>query len=124
MYSKAIDQIRDSPILYNNRALSYIKFGLYKRAIIDCDFVINKLDEKNLRSWLYRAQGYYLLEEQRAYEKSVSEARKNNPKDLEFIDKIVEAIEGRNKTSAAEGEEEIAEEIAAFDDVISQSSAE
>ena len=121
MYSKAIDQIRDSPILYNNRALSYIKFGLYKRAIIDCDFVINKLDEKNLRAWLYRAQGYYLLEEKRTYEKSITEAKKCNPKDLELIDKIVEVIEGRNKQ---EDGEEITEEIAAFDDVVSQSSNE
>jgi tetratricopeptide repeat protein 12 len=31
MYSKAIDQVRDSPILYNNRALSYIRLSLFKR---------------------------------------------------------------------------------------------
>lgn len=26
MYSKAIDHVKDSPILYNNRALTYIRF--------------------------------------------------------------------------------------------------
>uniref|UniRef100_A0A182PIP8 TPR_REGION domain-containing protein n=1 Tax=Anopheles epiroticus TaxID=199890 RepID=A0A182PIP8_9DIPT len=95
MYSKAIDQIRDSPILYNNRALAYIRIELYKRAIIDCDFVISKLDEKNLRSWIFRAQGYYRLGEMKAYEKSVAEARKHNPRELSYIDRIVREIEGK-----------------------------
>lgn len=94
MYSKAIDQVRDSPILYNNRALSYIRLALYKRAIIDCDWVLNKLDEKNLRSWLYRAKAYYLLDEKRLYEKSIVEAKKHHPKEISYIEKIVTDIEG------------------------------
>uniref|UniRef100_A0A182WWC2 TPR_REGION domain-containing protein n=1 Tax=Anopheles quadriannulatus TaxID=34691 RepID=A0A182WWC2_ANOQN len=98
MYSKAIDQIRDSPILYNNRALAYIRIELYKRAIIDCDFVLSKLDEKNLRSWIFRAQGYYRLGEMKAYEKSVAEARKHNPRELPYIDRIVREIEGKAAT--------------------------
>ncbi|ETN57936.1 hypothetical protein AND_010490 [Anopheles darlingi] len=101
MYSKAIDQIRDSPILYNNRALAYIRLELYKRAIIDCDFVISKLDEKNLRSWIFRAQGYYRLGETKAYEKSVAEARKHNPRELSYIDRIVREIEGKAAVPAA-----------------------
>lgn len=115
MYTKAIDQVKDSPVLYNNRALTYIRsvwqgkkpnfvltliaklifkfrLGLYKKAVIDADFVIQKLDEKNVRSWLYRAKSYYLLEETRDFEKSVNEAKKNNPKDLEFIEKTVANI--------------------------------
>jgi tetratricopeptide repeat protein 12 len=94
MYSKAIDQVRDSPILYNNRALSFIRLSLFKRAIIDCDFVINKLDEKNLRAWLYRAKAYYLLDEKRLYEKCIFEAKKHHPKELSYIGKIVIEIEG------------------------------
>lgn len=66
--------------------------GLYKKAIIDVDFVLQKLDEKNLRSWLYRAKGYYFLDEQRDFEKSISEAKKNNPKELYFIEKVVAEI--------------------------------
>jgi tetratricopeptide (TPR) repeat protein len=93
MYTKALDQVRDSPILYNNRALSYIRLSLYKRAIIDCDFVINKLDEKNLRSWLYRAKAYFSLGETRLYEKCVQEAKKHHPKELGYIDKIIAEIE-------------------------------
>lgn len=28
MYSKAIDHVKDSPVLYNNRALTYIRYVL------------------------------------------------------------------------------------------------
>lgn len=93
IYNKAIDLIRDSPILYNNRALCYIRLQLYKRAIIDCDFVLNKLDEKNLRGWVYRAKGYYLLGERRNYEKSITEAKKSNPKELKVIEEMQAEIE-------------------------------
>lgn len=92
MYTKAIDHVKDSPVLYNNRALTYIRLGLYKKAVIDADFVLQKLDEKNVRSWLYRAKSYFLLGETRDFEKSVNEAKKNNPKDLEFIEKTVANI--------------------------------
>lgn len=93
LYSKALDQVRDSPILWNNRALCYIRLSLFKRAVIDCDFVLNKLDEKNLRSWLYRAKAYYSLGEKRLYEKSIQEAKKHHPKELNYIDKIIAEIE-------------------------------
>lgn len=96
MYSKAIDHVKDSSVLYNNRALTYIKLGLPKKAIIDVDFVIQKLDEKNVRSWLYRANGYHMLGEMRDFEKSVNEAKKNNPKELEFIEKAVAQILNAN----------------------------
>lgn len=132
MYSKAIDQVRDSPILYNNRALSYIRLSLFKRgkkifksflnrfyiqvlsfvlfdspAIIDCDFVLNKLDEKNLRAWLYRAKAYYLLDEMRLYEKSIFEAKKHHPKEIAYIEKIVKEIEGpEEEIEPSEGDED------------------
>lgn len=67
--------------------------GLYKKAIIDVDFVLQKLDEKNIQSWIYRAKGYYLLDEVRDFEKSINEAKKNNPKQLEFIEKCVRNIQ-------------------------------
>lgn len=92
LYTKSLDQVKDNYVVYNNRALTYIRMGLYKRAIIDCDFVIQKLDEKNLRSWLYRASAYYALGETRDFDKSINEAKKNNPKELEYIEEVVEFI--------------------------------
>ncbi|XP_055907314.1 tetratricopeptide repeat protein 12 [Eupeodes corollae] len=89
MFTKAIDHVKDSPILYNNRALSYMKLKVHKRAIIDCDYVINKLDDKNLRAWLYRAAAYYKLGDEKNFETSIKWAKKNNSKELETIEKFV-----------------------------------
>ncbi|XP_065366905.1 sperm-associated antigen 1 [Calliphora vicina] len=90
MYTKAIDHVKDSPILYNNRALSYMKLKNYKRAIMDCDYVLNKLEEKNLRSWLYRAAAYKRCGDEKNYETSIKLARKNNPKKADYIDDFLE----------------------------------
>lgn len=70
----------------------FLRLKAYKRAIIDCDFVLQKLDEKNLRSWLCRANGFYMLGEMRDFDKSINEAKKNNPKEIEYIEKVVERI--------------------------------
>lgn len=75
--------------------------GLYKRAINDSDFVLQKLDEKNLRSWLYRANGYYLLGEISDFEKSIIEAKKSNPKELLYIEKAVTAIQATTTENTA-----------------------
>lgn len=100
LYTKAIDHVKDSPVLYNNRALTYTRLGLYKKAIIDADFVLQKLDEKNLRAWLFRAQAYYLLGESRDYRKSINEAKKCNPKKLEYIQSVVVKIESDKQENA------------------------
>lgn len=111
MYTKALDQIKDSSVLYTNRALTYIKYftikqiyiqskllsftlrlGVFKRAIIDCDFVLQKLDEKNMRAWIYRAMGYYKMGEMDDFEKSIAEAKKGNPKELAYIESAVAII--------------------------------
>lgn len=108
-YNKAIDTVRDSPILYNNRALAFLHIGLYKRAIIDCDFVLDKLDDKNLRAWLCRAKGYYNLNEIRNYERSIAEAKKLNPKDVGYIEEIVNNIEGEKLQPESDNSSEVSE---------------
>ncbi|KAH8381654.1 hypothetical protein KR093_010282 [Drosophila rubida] len=92
MYSQAIENIKDSPILYINRALCFIKLGNFKRAIVDCDFVLNKLDEKNLRAWLYRAMAYKSLNDEPNYENCIKYVRKYHSKQLEFIDAFIEKM--------------------------------
>lgn len=74
--------------------VSDISFGIYKRAIVDCDFVLNKLDEKYLRAWIYRANAFYMLGELVDYEKSIAEARKHNNKEIQYIDNCVLEITG------------------------------
>ncbi|XP_067641717.1 tetratricopeptide repeat protein 12 [Eurosta solidaginis] len=92
MYTKAIEHVKDSPILYNNRALCYLKLRNSKRAIIDADYVINKLDEKNLRAWLYRAAAYMRLGDEKNYETSIKFAKKNNSKEIEYITAFQEKL--------------------------------
>ncbi|KAH8271235.1 hypothetical protein KR018_002057 [Drosophila ironensis] len=92
MYTEGIDNIRDSHILYVNRALCFIKLGRFKRGIVDCDFVLNKLDEKNMRAWLYRAMAYKGLEDEANFENCVKYARKFNSKQMEFIDEFLEKM--------------------------------
>ncbi|TDG52014.1 hypothetical protein AWZ03_001684 [Drosophila navojoa] len=92
MYSQALENIKDSPILYINRSLSYIKLSQFKRAIIDCDFVLNKLDEKNMRAWLYRAMAYKGLNDEASYDNCIRYVRKYHSKQLEFIDSFIEKM--------------------------------
>ncbi|XP_002012588.3 tetratricopeptide repeat protein 12 [Drosophila mojavensis] len=92
MYSQALENIKDSPVLYINRSLSYIKLSQFKRAIIDCDFVLNKLDEKNMRAWLYRAMAYKGLNDEASYDNCIKYVRKYHSKQLEFIDSFIEKM--------------------------------
>ncbi|XP_043655717.1 tetratricopeptide repeat protein 12 [Drosophila teissieri] len=92
MYTEAIENIRDSHILYINRALCFIKSGKFKQGIVDCDFVLNKLDEKNLRAWMYRAMAYKGLNDESNFENCVKYARKFNSKQMDFIDDFLKKL--------------------------------
>ncbi|XP_020814610.1 tetratricopeptide repeat protein 12 [Drosophila serrata] len=92
-YGKAIVKIKDSAITYNNRALCYIKLRNYKRALMDCQYVIEKLQETNLRAWLYQATVYKRLKNTEKFEESVAKAREHNPKQLAYIDKYIKQLE-------------------------------
>lgn len=63
---------------------------------MDCDHVVNKLDEKNLRGWLYRALAYMKLEDTANYNVSVQMAYKNNNKQKDEIDEFLEKIKTEN----------------------------
>ncbi|XP_017020661.1 tetratricopeptide repeat protein 12 [Drosophila kikkawai] len=92
-YGKAIEKIKDSAITYNNRALCYIKLRNYKRALQDCQHILEKLHETNLRAWLYRATVYKRLNDTENFEESVAKAREHNPKQLAYIDKYIKQME-------------------------------
>ncbi|XP_030374664.1 tetratricopeptide repeat protein 12 [Scaptodrosophila lebanonensis] len=91
-YNKGLEYIKDTPVLYANRALCYIKQRNYKLAIMDCDYVINKLDPRCLRAWLYRAGAFKRSGDEKAFEESVYQARKLNSKEKEFIDNFLEKM--------------------------------
>jgi len=50
----------------------------FKLGIMDCDYVIAKLDGNYVRAWLYRAAAYKRLNDEANYEDSVSQARRLN----------------------------------------------
>ncbi|XP_039495601.1 tetratricopeptide repeat protein 12 [Drosophila santomea] len=92
-YDKAILKIKDSAITYCNRALCYIKLQSYKRALKDCQFVLEKLQETHLRAWLYQAHAYKGLKQDDKFEESVAKAREHNPKQVAYIDKYIKQLE-------------------------------
>lgn len=69
-----------------------LRLGNYRRAVMDCDHVVNKLDEKNLRGWLYRALAYKKLDDTYNYDVSVEMAYKTNNKQREQIDEFIEKM--------------------------------
>ncbi|XP_033165005.1 tetratricopeptide repeat protein 12 [Drosophila mauritiana] len=91
-YSKGIQYIKDSPVLYVNRALCFIKLREFKLGIIDCDYVLAKIDEQYLRAWLYRAAAYKRLNDEPNFEYSIDRARRFNRSEADFIDEFLDKM--------------------------------
>ncbi|CAG9853580.1 unnamed protein product [Phyllotreta striolata] len=89
LYNKAIQQIKDSPLLYNNRALTCIKLKLYDKAENDLVEWALHLNEDSLKSWLLLAKVHYLQNKMQDYEKDIKEALNRNPERKEFIEDYV-----------------------------------
>lgn len=65
-YNRAIDQVKDNPMLYCDRALTNIKLGNYDKVFTDCDWAI-RLNEKSFKARLYKAKAHKELEEMDKY---------------------------------------------------------
>ncbi|XP_030757824.1 tetratricopeptide repeat protein 12-like [Sitophilus oryzae] len=75
LYNKAIDQIKDSVTLYNNRALTYIKLGFLDKAKHDLTEWALRINGDCLKSWLLLAKVNFLDKKTKEYENSVFEAK-------------------------------------------------
>nr|XP_017009065.2 LOW QUALITY PROTEIN: tetratricopeptide repeat protein 12 [Drosophila takahashii] len=91
-YTKGLEYIKDTPVLYVNRAMCSIKMRELKHSIMDCDYVLTHVDERYLRAWLYRAAAYKRLNDETNYEKSVDQARRLNRSQAEFIEDFLEKM--------------------------------
>ncbi|XP_017083566.2 tetratricopeptide repeat protein 12 [Drosophila eugracilis] len=91
-YTKGLQYIKDSPVLYVNRAMCFIKMREFKLGILDCDYVLTKLDECYLRAWLYRGAAYKRLNDEANYEYSIEQARQSNRPEAAFIDEFLEKM--------------------------------
>ncbi|XP_076242083.1 tetratricopeptide repeat protein 12 [Calliopsis andreniformis] len=86
-YTKAIEQRKDSTVLWNNRALSYIHLELFEKALADCEWAL-KINEKNLKALLNSAKCYKYLNNEIKYKECIQLARKRNPHFNKFIDEF------------------------------------
>lgn len=83
-YTKAIEQRKDSALLWNNRAISYIQLGLYEKALHDCDWAL-KVNENSVKALLNGAKCHKRLREYNKAEEFIKRARESNPHLIDFI---------------------------------------
>ncbi|KAH8271198.1 hypothetical protein KR018_001189 [Drosophila ironensis] len=93
-YSKAIQYVADSPVLYCNRALAKIKKREYKLALFDLDYVLFKLDPIHLKAWLYRAGALLRLNNESESQVAIANAKLFNrsKKDQQYIEYFLEKL--------------------------------
>uniref|UniRef100_A0A6P4FRA4 Tetratricopeptide repeat protein 12 n=1 Tax=Drosophila rhopaloa TaxID=1041015 RepID=A0A6P4FRA4_DRORH len=91
-YTKGLEYIKDTPVLYVNRAMCYIKLREFKLSYMDCDYVIANVDQNYLRAWLYRAVAYKRLNDEANCEYSIDQARRLNRSEAAFIDEFVDKM--------------------------------
>jgi len=70
--------VKDSCLLYTNRALTCLNLSLYSRVISDCEWA-HKLNEKSLKAWLYKARAYHEMGEEDKACDCLKEAESRNP---------------------------------------------
>ncbi|KYQ53066.1 Tetratricopeptide repeat protein 12 [Trachymyrmex zeteki] len=91
-YSKALEQRKDSAVLWNNRALSYVNLGLFEKALHDCEWTL-KLNASNLKALLNSAKCYMHLRNREKSKECIQIAKEKNPHFNKFIDEFQENIE-------------------------------
>ncbi|XP_049789307.1 tetratricopeptide repeat protein 12-like [Schistocerca nitens] len=90
LYNKAIDQVKDSGILYTNRATTLLKLGLYSRAVDDCEWAL-RVNRDNLRAWLLKAKAHHFLEQTEEKAECLREARERHPSSGNTITEYMES---------------------------------
>ncbi|XP_034486210.1 tetratricopeptide repeat protein 12-like [Drosophila innubila] len=88
-YTKGLNYINDSPVLFVNRSLCNIKKHEYKRALLDLDHVLNHLDGCCLQAWLYKAGTLKRMNNEAGYEECVDNARRFNSPSLKYIENFL-----------------------------------
>lgn len=90
-FSKALEQRKDSSVLWNNRALSYMHLGLFEKALHDCEWAL-KVNNSNLKALLNSAKCYINLGNKEKSKEYIQIAKERNPHFNKFINGIVEYI--------------------------------
>ncbi|KAG7210013.1 hypothetical protein KM043_011593 [Ampulex compressa] len=90
-YSKAIELRKDSSVLWNNRALSYINLGLFEFALHDCEWAL-KVNNSNLKALLNSAKCYKHLGNEDKFEEFIQLANERNRHFSKFINDFKETL--------------------------------
>lgn len=83
-FTKALEHRKDSSVLWNNRALSYMKLSLYEKALEDCEWAL-KINESNLKALLNSAKCHCQLKNDEECRKYIKFARERNPNFNNYI---------------------------------------
>lgn len=90
-FSKALEQRKDSTVLWNNRALSHMRLGLFEKALHDFTWAL-KVNDCNLKALLNSAKCYMHLRNREKSRQYIQMAKDKNPHFNKFINGIVEYI--------------------------------
>ncbi|KAI5749037.1 hypothetical protein M8J76_004183 [Diaphorina citri] len=91
-YDKAIEQIRDSAVLYTNRALTLLHLQLYDPVLPDCDKAL-RLDEDNMKAHLYKARAMHSLGQREKAKEYVKELVEKYPTRRKLVENYTQAFE-------------------------------
>ncbi|EDW59404.1 tetratricopeptide repeat protein 12 [Drosophila virilis] len=91
-YTKGLEYIDDSKVLFVNRSLCHIKKRDYQRALIDLDYVLLHLDGRCLRAWLYRAGALKRMNNEDDYQRCLDNARRLNIAQVKYIEYFIEKM--------------------------------
>ncbi|XP_014484013.1 PREDICTED: tetratricopeptide repeat protein 12-like [Dinoponera quadriceps] len=90
-FSKALEQRKDSSVIWNNRALSYMRLGLFEKALHDCEWAL-KVNDSNVKALLNSAKCHTHLGNTEKSREYIRTAKERNPHFNKFIEGIVECI--------------------------------
>ncbi|KAG5880427.1 hypothetical protein JTB14_013202 [Gonioctena quinquepunctata] len=102
LYNKAIEQIKDSCLLYNNRAITCIYLKLYEKAKEDLKWAL-RINENCLKSWLLLAKIHIIENNKIEFEAALKEAKDRNPQDENVIKDFAKDLSERLFAAAEEG---------------------
>lgn len=84
-YGKAIEQRKDSAVIWNNRALSYMRLGLYEKALQDCEWAL-KINDSNIKALLNSAKCYAYLGNAEKRDEFINLAKQRIPRFSKYIE--------------------------------------
>ncbi|XP_055860826.1 tetratricopeptide repeat protein 12-like isoform X2 [Biomphalaria glabrata] len=101
LYNQAIDQIRDSSVLYTNRAQARMKLGLYSDALKDCDLAL-RLWPNCLKAYVHQGHAYLALKDFDKARKSYQQILSVDPKKESMVQEYIADVNRAEEASQME----------------------